>query len=155
MTWPWVQVHGLVAIILLALVLIHDSEANWCAQCDAELSARLDLYAILLIARRCYGGLARSSAGHLRLNIGFCEGHARWAAVDNGSNREAVGFAIAKRLLDKSIGVVAHEPYVVTLKCVPKVDMMEVMWRDPTPKELEEARVWRQLSRKCQTTTMQ
>jgi hypothetical protein len=95
MTWSRVHIHCLVAIVLLALVLVHDPEANWSAQCDTELGTGLYLDTILLVARCGDGGLAWSAARHLRLDIGVCEGHAWRAAVDNGADREAMGLAIA------------------------------------------------------------
>ncbi len=90
-----VHVHSLVAVVLLALVLVHDPDANGGAQCDAEFCARLDLDAVLLIAGGCNGGLTRSAARHLRLDVIFGQGHARRATVDDGADGKTVGFAIA------------------------------------------------------------
>jgi hypothetical protein len=100
-TRPWVEIHCLVAIVLLALILVHDSETNWGAQCDAELGAGLYLDAILLVAWCGDGGLTWSAARHLRLDVVVGEGHAGRTAVDDGTNREAVGLAIASRVLDR------------------------------------------------------
>lgn len=126
MAGPWVLVHGLVAIVLLALVLIHDPDTNWRAQCDSKLCAGLNFDAILLVSGCCDGRLAGSAARHLGLNVTFGESHAWRAAVDDGANGKTVGFAIAtaismrnhKRRLDA---------YVVTRKCVPNVDMVVVV----------------------------
>lgn len=95
MARSWVLIHRLVAIILLALILVHYPKTDWRTQCDAKLSARLDFYTIFLIARSCDGGLAGSPASHLGLDVGFGEGHAWRAAVDNGADRETVGLSIA------------------------------------------------------------
>ena len=126
MTRSWVQVHRLVAIVLLALVLVHNPQANWCAQCDAKLGARLDFYSVFLVARSRDCRLAWSSTSHLRLDVVFSEGHARWAAVDDGADRKAMGLAIAVDCQNASIECSEVMTYVVTLKCVPKVDMIVV-----------------------------
>lgn len=49
---PGVLVDGGVAVVFGALILVHDTQANWGAQGDAELGARLDLDSIFLVARR-------------------------------------------------------------------------------------------------------
>lgn len=119
-----VHVHGGVAVVLGALVLVEDEHADGGAEGEAGLGAGLDLYAVLLVARGRDGGLAGAAARHLRLDVGLGEGHARGAAVDDAADGATVGFAIAgTRELDKigSLGVCAT--YVVTLKYSPKVDM--------------------------------
>lgn len=115
MTRSWVLVHGLVAVVLLALILVHDLDANWCAQCDAELRARLNLDAILFISRGRDCRLAGSPARHLWLDVGFSEGHARGAAVDDGADTEAVGFAIARACQSARVDCAEGLAYVVTL----------------------------------------
>ncbi|KAL8931519.1 MAG: hypothetical protein Q9216_007174, partial [Gyalolechia sp. 2 TL-2023] len=62
---------------------------------DAELGAGLDLDFVFFVAGGGEGALAGTSAGHLGLDVGFCEGEAWWAAIDDAANGEAVGFAIA------------------------------------------------------------
>lgn len=86
MTGSWVHIHRLVAIVLLALVLVHDPETNWCAKGDTKLRARLDLHTILLVSGCSYGGLAWSAARHLGLDVSVCESHAWWASVDDGTH---------------------------------------------------------------------
>ena len=94
MTGAGVQVHGAVAVVLGSLVLVHDAHANGGTQGDAKFSARLDLDLVLLIARCGDGALSRSASGHLRLDVGLCELHARRHSVDNASDTEAVRLAI-------------------------------------------------------------
>ena len=94
-TRPGIHVHGLVAVVLWALVFIHNPDANWRAQCYAKLGAGLDFDLVLLISRGCDGRLAGSSSCHLGLDVSFSKRHARRAAIDDGANTEAVGFAIA------------------------------------------------------------
>lgn len=95
MTRARVQVHGAVAVVLGALVLIHDTHANGGAQRHTELGARLDLNAILLVARGCDCALSRTAAGHLGLDVGLAELHARRTAVNNAADGKAVRLAIA------------------------------------------------------------
>jgi len=90
-----VQVHCAATVVLGPLILIADHDSNWSAQCNAELCARLDLDAILLIARGCQGALAGTAAGHLGLDIVLGELHTGRAAVDDTADRAAVRFAIA------------------------------------------------------------
>lgn len=94
MTRSRVFVHGLVAVVLLALVFVHDSDSNRRAERDAKLCSRLDFYAILFIAWSRNGRLARSASCHLGLDVGLCQRHARRATVNDGADRETVGFAI-------------------------------------------------------------
>jgi hypothetical protein len=96
--WPGVHVHSLVSIVLGALVLVHDLNADRCAQCDAKLGAGLDLDLVLLISRSCDRGLSGTPARHLGLNVGFGELHTRRAAVDDGADAEAVRLAIAEEI---------------------------------------------------------
>lgn len=63
---------------------------------DAILGARLDLDAVLLVSRRGDGRLARAAACHLRLDVGFGQGHARRAAVDDAADGATVGLSIAE-----------------------------------------------------------
>ena len=95
MAGPGVQIHCLVSVVLFALVLVHDPDANGRTQRDAKLGAGLDLYAVLLVARCCDGRLSGSTSCHLRLNVILREAHARRAPVDDGTDAEAVGLAIA------------------------------------------------------------
>lgn len=92
-----VQVHGGVAIVLGALVLVEDEHADGRAQGDAAFGSGLNLNTVFFVARGRDGGLAGAAAGHLRLDVGLGEGHARRAAVDYAADRAAVGLAIAKR----------------------------------------------------------
>lgn len=85
-----VEVHGAVAVILRPLVLVHDPHANGRSQRDAKLGAGLDFHTILLVARGGDCALARPTAGHLGLDVGLGELHARRAAVDNATDGEAV-----------------------------------------------------------------
>jgi hypothetical protein len=124
MARPRVHIHRLVAIILFPLVLIHDPQPNWCTQSDAKLGTRLYLYAILLVTGGCNGGLAWPPARHLRLNVVVGEGHARWAAVDDGTNGEAVRFAIADGSQSSADKDRYSVTYVVTLKWEPNVDIV-------------------------------
>jgi hypothetical protein len=94
-TGAGVQVHGAVAVVLGSLVLVHDAHANGRAQGDAKLGARLDLDLVFFIARCRDGALSRSASGHLRLDVGLCEFHARRHSVDDASDTEAVRLAIA------------------------------------------------------------
>jgi len=96
MAWPGVHVHGLVAVVLLPLVLIHDPQTNWRAQCNAKFGARLYLHPVLLVPRRGYGRLAWSAARHLGLDVVVCESHAWRAPVDNGADGETVRLAIRR-----------------------------------------------------------
>lgn len=91
------HVHGGVAVVLGALVLVEDEHADGGAQGDAGLGAGLDLHAVLFVARGRDGGLAGAAAGHLRLDVGLGEGHAGRAAVDDAADGAAVGFAIARQ----------------------------------------------------------
>jgi hypothetical protein len=95
MAGSWVHVHRLVAVVLLPLVLVHNSETNGRAQRDAKLGTGLYLHAIFLITRSRYGRLARSSTRHLGLDVVVCKGHAWRATIDNGTNRQAMRLAIA------------------------------------------------------------
>lgn len=52
---PGVLVDGGVAVVFGALVLVHDTQADWGAQGDAELGARLDLDTVFLVAWRGNG----------------------------------------------------------------------------------------------------
>lgn len=93
------HVHGAVAVILGALVFIPDDEPYGCPECDAEFGAGLDLHPVFLIAGGGEGGLAGAPAGHLGLDVGFGELHARGAAIDDASYGEAVRFAVAGRIV--------------------------------------------------------
>lgn len=129
MAGPWVHIHSLVSIILLALVLVHDTNANWRAQCDTELCAGLDLYTIFLVSWGRNRGLARPTARHLGLYVALIKGHAWRAAVDYGTDAEAVRLSIAEYCQKFAIDQVACIAYVVTLKFWPKVDMVaDVCW---------------------------
>jgi hypothetical protein len=125
-TGTGVQVHGAVAVVLGSLVLVHDAHANGRAQGDSKLGARLDLDLVLFIARCRDGALSRSTSGHLRLDVGLCELHARRHSVDDASDTEAVRLAIAVQgcISWRGYSSMLCVSYVVTLKCVPKVDMM-------------------------------
>lgn len=90
-----VEIHGLVAVVLGALVLVHDHEANGSAQSNAKLGTGLDLHAILLVSRSRDGGLTWPSSGHLGLNVGLCELHAGRTAINDAADGAAVGFTIA------------------------------------------------------------
>ena len=90
-----VQVHGAVAVVLGSLVLVHNAHANGGAQCDSKLGSRLDLDLVLLIAWCRNGALSRSASGHLRLDVGLGELHARRHSVDDTSDTKAVRLAIA------------------------------------------------------------
>jgi hypothetical protein len=92
---PRVQIHCLVSVVLLALVLVHDPKTNGRAQRDAKFGTGLNLYAVFLVARCRNGGLSGSAPRHLRLNIVFCEAHAGRASIDDGTDAEAMGLAIA------------------------------------------------------------
>lgn len=101
MTWPGVHVHSLVAVILRTLILVHDPDANGRSQRKTELCARLYLNLVLLISRCCNRGLTRPSSCHLGLDVGFGELQTRRAAIDDGSNAEAVRLAIAGHVSEK------------------------------------------------------
>lgn len=126
MAWPRVHIHSLVAVVLLPLVFIHDFQTNWRAQCDAKLGARLYLYTVLLVSRCGYGRLARSAARHLGLDVVVCESHAWRAPVDNGADGKAVRLAIAGARSVFTSVILEICTYVVTLKCVPNVDI--IVW---------------------------
>jgi hypothetical protein len=100
MARPGVHVHCLVSIVLLALVLVHDPDANGRAQSDAKLGTGLNLYAVLLVARCRNGRLSGPTSRHLRLDIIFREAHAGRASVDDGTDTETVGLAIAGECQD-------------------------------------------------------
>ena len=129
MTRPGVHVHGLVAVVLGALILVHDPDANGCTQRDAKLSTRLDLDLILFISRCCDCGLSGASSCHLGLDVGFSKGHTRRAAINDGANAEAVGLAIAGGCQSQFIQSLTVVTHVVTLKCWPNVDIAAVVWR--------------------------
>lgn len=97
MTGPGVQVHCAAAIVLGSLVLVANNHGNGRAQGVAEFGPRLDLDAVLFVARRRQGALAGSPPGHLRLDVLLGQGHARRAAVDDAADGAAVRFAIARR----------------------------------------------------------
>lgn len=94
-----VQVHCAATVVLGSLVLITDHHANWRAQRDAKLCARLDLYSVLLVPRGRQGALPGTATGHLGLDVVLGELHARRAAVDDTADGAAVRFAIAGGLL--------------------------------------------------------
>lgn len=86
MAWSWEPVHGVVAVVLGPLVLIHDAHANWRSQSDSKLGARLYLHAVLLVSRGRDRALSWTTASHLGLDVGLCEAHARRDTVDNASD---------------------------------------------------------------------
>jgi len=90
-----VQIHRAAAVVLGSLVLVADHHANRCSQGDSEFRSRLNLDAVLFVSRGRQRALAGASAGHLGLDVVFCELHAWGAAVDDAADRAAVGFAIA------------------------------------------------------------
>ena len=98
MTRSGVHIHSLVTVVLWSLILVHDLDTNGRAQCQAELSTRLDLDLVFLISRGCNRRLTRSSSCHLGLDVGFSEGHTGRATINDGTDAEAVRFAIAGRL---------------------------------------------------------
>lgn len=81
-----VHVHRAAAVVFWSVVLIPHNHGNWRAQCDAKLSARLNLDSVLLVSWRGEGALTRPSTSHLWLDIGFCEGHTGRTPVDNAPN---------------------------------------------------------------------
>jgi hypothetical protein len=140
-----VDVHGLVAVVLGALVLVHDDEADRGPEGLAEFGAGLDGYAVFLVAGRGDGALARAAAVELGLDVGFGEGHAGGWVVDDAPDGFAVGFTEAGvdglgivtfgEIFFISLGAMGHGwrwrrrpslgwTHVVTLKTVPKVDMI-------------------------------
>lgn len=132
---PRVLVDGGVAVVLGALVLVEHAQANRGAEGDAELGARLDLDAVLLVSRRGDGRLAGAAACHLRLDVGFGQGHAGRAAVDDAADGAAVGFTIAGGKEAWSVWEKVRPrrgTYVVTLKCSPNVDMVRSVVRRPS-----------------------
>ena len=107
-------VHRAAAVVFGPLVFVLDEESDGGAERDAEFGAGLDLYSVFLIALKEYWletglekerhrnayrcgkcALAGSSSSHLRLDIGFCELHSWWAAIDNTADGAAVRFAIS------------------------------------------------------------
>ncbi|KAL9576263.1 MAG: hypothetical protein Q9212_007246, partial [Teloschistes hypoglaucus] len=62
---------------------------------EAEFGAGLDLDTVFFVAGSGEGGLAGAAAGHLRLDVGFGEGKAGGAAIDDAADGETMGFAIA------------------------------------------------------------
>lgn len=89
-----VLVHCTVAIVSRTLVFVENAEGNWGPEGETMFCAGLDLDTVFFITRCSKGGLARSTAGHLRLNVIFSERKARGTAVNDGADGEAVGFAI-------------------------------------------------------------
>ena len=96
---PGEHVHGAAAVVFGPLVLIADHESYGGPESDAELGAGLDLDAVFLVAGGGEGALPRPPAGHLRLDVVFCDLHAWRAAVDNASYGAAVRLTVAGRLL--------------------------------------------------------
>lgn len=90
-----VQVDGLVAVVLGALVLVGHGEEDGRAERAAVLDARVDRHAVLFVARRGDGGLAGAATVELGLDVGFGEGDVRGAVVDDARDGLAVGFTRA------------------------------------------------------------
>ncbi|KAJ0158688.1 hypothetical protein CTA2_11079 [Colletotrichum tanaceti] len=89
------HVHGRVAVVLGALVLILDEHADRGAKGDAELGAALDDDAVLFVSRCRNGALAGAAAVQLGLDVGLGKGHAGRDAIDDDTDRFAVGLAVA------------------------------------------------------------
>jgi hypothetical protein len=68
------------------------------------------------------------------LDVGVCESHAWRATIDNGSDRKAMGLAIAGIGSVSTVRILEMGAYVVTLKCVPNVDIVEVVWGSLNPR---------------------
>lgn len=119
-----VLVHCAVAVVFWSLVFVANAQADRGTESDAEFGAGLDFNFVFFVAGGGEGALAGAAPGHLGLDVGFCEGKARGAAIDDAADGEAVGFAIAERevlvLLRSCNWMKAH---VVTRKYCPKVDM--------------------------------
>jgi hypothetical protein len=90
------EIHCAATVVLGSLILIANHHANWCAQGNAKFCARLDLNSVFLIPRGSQSTLAGTATGHLRLDVGLGELHARRASIDNAADRAAVRLAIAE-----------------------------------------------------------
>jgi aspartate aminotransferase-like enzyme len=88
-----VEVDGLVAVVLGALVLVGDGEEDGGAEGAAVLGSGVDGDAVLFVARGCYGGLARTAAVELGLDVGFGEVEVWGAVFDYAGDGFAVGLA--------------------------------------------------------------
>lgn len=95
MTGPRVFIHCAITIVSRALVFVEDAEGDWGTECKAMFCAGLDLDTVFFVAGCSECGLARSTAGHLRLDVIFSERKAWGATVNDGADGQAVGFAIA------------------------------------------------------------
>jgi hypothetical protein len=128
MTRPGKAIHSIIRIVLGPLVLVHDAHGNRGAEGDAVFRAGVDLDAVLFVARRRDGALARTSACELGLDVGLVEGETWRAAVDYDSDGETVGFTIATGKNGVSVNarntLSRTTAYVWTRKCCPNVDIV-------------------------------
>lgn len=93
-----VEVHGAVSVVLRPLILVTDDHTDRCSESDAKLCPGLDLNSVLLISGSRESTLARSAAGHLRLDIILGEFHPWGTAIDDTADRAAMRFAIAENM---------------------------------------------------------
>lgn len=96
MARPWEHVHCASTVILWSLIFIFHHQPNWRPQCNTELCPGLYLNSVFLISRSCESALSWASAGHLRLDIIFCQFHSRRTAINYGSYRATMRFAITE-----------------------------------------------------------
>ena len=89
------HIHCAASIILGSLVFVLHHKAYGGAESDAEFGAGLDLHAIFLVAGGGECTLTGAAAGHLWLDIGFCQLHPWRTAIDYGSHRATMGFTVA------------------------------------------------------------
>lgn len=87
-----VEVDGLVAVVLGALVLVGDGEEDWGAESEAVFGAGVDGDAVLFVSGRGDGGLAGAAAVELGLDVGFAEGEVGRAVFDDARDGLAVRF---------------------------------------------------------------
>ena len=93
MAGAWVHVHGLVPVVLGAVVLVGDGQQDGRAQSSAVLGARVDGHAVLLVAGRRDGRLARAAAVELGLDVILGEGEVGRAVFDDARDGPAVRLA--------------------------------------------------------------
>lgn len=87
-----VEVNGLGAVVVGPLVLVGDSEEDGGAEGAAKLGAGVDGDLVLFVSGGGDGGLAGAAAVELWLDVGFGEGEAGGAVVDDAGDGLAVGF---------------------------------------------------------------
>ena len=89
---PWAEGLQDVAVVLAPLVGVFDEQADGGAGGSAFVHARQNFDRIRLVALGDEFGGAGTAAIQIRLDVGFAQRHARWAAINYAANGRAVGF---------------------------------------------------------------